>query len=159
MLIYFRAVAYSVALVMSSGLILLHASPTIAGALAIGLATDRELDFAYGIATEGDDTHNREKAMNLCRGIVEKGDNYRDEGPALKGKKLCKIVGMFHDQCAAVAYNNATIPIAATGVGWAIADISDAAKEQALTMCRAMAKGKERSPCVVVMFKCGGAAK
>jgi Domain of unknown function (DUF4189) len=159
MLIYFRAVTYSVTLVISSGLILLQSSPSIAGALAIGLDTRGELDFAYGSSAEGDDTYTRKKALNLCRGITEAGDNYRDEGPALKGKKLCKIVGMFHDQCAAVAYNNATIPIAATGVGWAIGENSDAAKEQALTMCRSMAKGKERSPCVVVSIRCDGAAK
>jgi hypothetical protein len=137
------------------GVMMLWAYPSAAqGALAIGLpARGPSAGFVYGMSVNN--ANSRTTAMNLCRGIDTNNNAIPDR--ASEAQSSCKIVGTFHDRCAAAAHNG-TKHIPATGVGWAIAATSAAAKNQALANCEAMAKGRGNSACAVEGFRCDGAA-
>ena len=73
-------------------------------------------------------------------------------------KSLCKVVATFSNQCAAEAID----PKDGTpGFGWAIADNSTDAKNQALANCRATAGPTRQDACVVgdKGLWCDGSAK
>ncbi len=73
-------------------------------------------------------------------------------------RSLCKVMATFSNQCAAEAMD----PKDGTpGYGWAIANTSDDAKNQALAKCRATAGPDRQDACVVgeKALWCDGSAK
>jgi len=63
----------------------------------------------------------------------------------------CRVVGLFTDQCFAIAF----APAAATGLGWAIDADKHAAERQAMNVCAAAA-GEHRDQCRIVQSRCDG---
>ena len=73
-----------------------------------------------------------------------------------RAQALCAVVHSFRDQCFAVAMD----PEDATpGVGWAIADDTEAASRDALAKCVATAGDDRRDACQISHAECDGAAK
>lgn len=122
-------------------IILLPRPATAAGALAVGVPSDvAKGGFTYGSGLDKpSEDEARETALKACRGS-------RDAVKDPKLASLCVVVGTFHDQCFAIAWD----PKPGTpGVGWAISPTKQAADSQALANCRATAGKGRRDYCVV----------
>lgn len=121
-----------------SALALAPTAPSRAvAALALGVPSDVAKEgVSMGLFT-GEQTVEaaRAKALDQCH---KQGSD--------KTKALCVVVRVFRNQCAAFAID----PKPGTpGFGWAIADDSDKAKNQALESCRDMAGPSRADACVV----------
>ena len=122
-----------------------------AGALAAGVPSDvAEHGLAlYVWVNEATIDQAKVKALDGCKTIPHSSNT---------SKALCKVVATFSNQCAAEALD----PQDGTpGYGWAIADTSKAAKEQALANCRDTAGPTRQDACVVPerSLWCDGRAK
>jgi hypothetical protein len=70
-------------------------------------------------------------------------------------RSLCKVVSTFSNQCAAVAMDPAG---GTSGFGWAVANSTWQAKQQALASCKSSA-GDRAGDCQVVTTSCDGSAR
>jgi len=80
-------------------------------------------------------------ALDTCRRLA----NVREAA------ENCRVVGLFTDQCFAIAF----APAAATGLGWAIDADKREAERKAMNDCAAAA-GDHRDQCRVVQSRCDG---
>jgi hypothetical protein len=119
------------------------------GALAIGLPNDVvSVGFAFGYQTNSPTVYEaRQKALAACHGAAH---------AAPGAQALCTIVGSFNNQCVAAAEDPAN---GTPGVGWAVADDKDTAKQDALTMCQMKSPPARQAACKVIDSACDGSAK
>lgn len=120
-----------------------------AGAVAIAEPDDVVADgYAAGIAYRHKTAAEAEaRALRECQSV-------EDAPPSTR--KLCKIVRVFDNQCAAVALD----PQAGTpGAGWAVADTLASARDEALKRCEATAGAARQGECRVTAEGCDGKAK
>jgi hypothetical protein len=122
--------------------VILLPRPTVAaGALAVGVPPDvAKTGFTYGgMVNKPSEDEARTLALKGCR---ETRDAVKDP----KLASLCVVIGTFHDQCFAIAWD----PKAGTpGVGWSISPTRQEAESKALANCRATAGAGRRDYCVV----------
>ena len=114
------------------------AGPCLAdGALAAGVPDDVAKD-GLSLFTEVNSATSKRAQSLAIAGCKTVGST--------TSKSLCKVVATFSNQCAAEAMDpqNGT-----PGYGWAVADNSADAKEQALAKCRATAGPTRQDACVV----------
>jgi hypothetical protein len=119
------------------------------GAIAVGQPKDVAKDgYAYAYSTgKADMPTARTEALETCR---KPGSGKSDQG-----RKLCKVVGTFTNECIAVAMD----PKAGTpGVGWAIGGTLQLAEAQAITRCQATAAGRGEY-CKIDNSQCDGEKK
>jgi hypothetical protein len=135
---------------MTLAIALAHSGPCLAaGAVALGLPSDVATEgiaifIQVGSATMEDA---KAKALAGCKALPK---------PSESTKALCKIVATFRNQCAAGAIDpEDNTP----GFGWAIADDSAQARNQALANCRDTAGPTRQDACVVSRHWCDGSAK
>ena len=131
--------------------VLLQSQRAVAeGAIAVGQPKDVAKDgYAYAYSTGKADMQTaRTEALETCR---KPGSGKSDEG-----RKLCRVVGTFTNECIAVAMD----PKAGTpGVGWAIGGTLQLAEAQAITRCKATAGAGRGEFCKVDNPRCDGEAK
>jgi hypothetical protein len=109
------------------------------GALAIGLPADvARQGFAAGFKMNAND-------MEAAR-LAALASCHEAAGASAEAKKLCTVVATFRDQCFAVAMDPAD---GTPGVGWAVAETSQLANQQALEQCRGSAGPKRRDYCEI----------
>ena len=121
-------------------------SPGIAaadGALAIGVTTPiAQGGLAYGFTRHFAPRESAQAAaLDTCRktaNVPQTAEN-------------CRVVGMFTDQCFAIAF----IPESGSGYGWAIDADRQAAERKALHDCAGMA-GNDADRCRVIQARCDG---
>jgi hypothetical protein len=123
------------------------------GALAIGMPQGNpNKGFRHSkFVDEPDADTAQSKAMKDCRAA---------KNP--KTGEACRLIGTFHNQCAAVAVNgdvvnNFDAPIIAAG--WAIASTSAEAANRAIAQCEGMRKGRAKLCAVEGKILCDGDAK
>jgi hypothetical protein len=118
------------------------------GALAVGMpGNDPSNGFRYATNSDKSIEDARADAIAQCR-----KSKYPNTG------KACKLIEIYHNECAAVAFNgDADTP--STAVGWSIAADSRSAKSEALEKCEQMRKGKGRECHVDGDATCDGSAK
>jgi hypothetical protein len=106
-------------------LIFAHVDSCVAaGAVAIGLPSD----VAKQGVSMGSDVNNKTMDAAKSQAVAQ----CKSSGSAISNP-LCKVVATFQNQCVATTID----PKAGTpGFGWAIADTSQAASEQAMANCR-----------------------
>ena len=126
-------------------------SPTISSAksaFALGLSDNVANDgLSYGYGT-GHTTRDEAEAAAL--------DQCRTKASTDLQRNLCKIIDHFDDRCLAVAWD----PKPGTpGFGWAIADTSSGARDQAISICRQSAGGDRAAYCVVDKSPCDGTGR
>jgi hypothetical protein len=120
------------------------------GAIAVGQPKDVAKEgYAYAYSTGKADMQTaRTEALETCR---KPGSGKSDQG-----RKLCKVVGTFTNECIAVAMD----PKAGTpGVGWAIGGTLQLAEAQAVTRCKATAGAGRGEYCKVDNSRCDGEKK
>src|SRR6185437_5455137 len=120
------------------------------GAIAVGQPKDVAKEgYAYAYSTgKADMPTARTEALDACR----KPGN----GKSPQGRKLCKVVGTFTNECIAVAMD----PKAGTpGVGWAIGGTLQLAEAQAVTRCKATAGAGRGEYCKIDNSRCDGEKK
>ena len=133
------------------GIALLHPHRAAAeGAIAVGEPKDVAKDgYAYGYSTgKADLKAATAEALETCR----KPGNGKSE----QGRKLCKTVGTFTNECVAVAMDPGQ---GTPGVGWAISGTLQLAEDQAMARCKATAGAGRGSYCVIDHSRCDGAPK
>ena len=133
------------------GIAILHPYPALAeGAIAVGEPKDVAKDgYAYGYSTGKPDLKSAStEALETCR----KPGNGKSE----QGRKLCKTVGTFTNECVAVAMDPGQ---GTPGVGWAIGGTLQLAEDQAMTRCKATAGAGRRESCVIDHSRCDGEPK
>jgi hypothetical protein len=122
--------------VLALAVILAETGPiTAAGAVAVGMPADvAKQGVSMGVSTKAHTMDEaKAKAVSDCKTVGSP-----------QSKALCKVVATFSNQCAALAED----PKPGTpGFGWAIADTSQAAKDQAMANCRDTAGAKRRDAC------------
>ena len=126
------------------------------GALAVGLPDGSPSNgFVYGVTTKMQLDQAQSTALDICKGINRENNKIPDR--ASKPQAACKIIKAFRDQCVAVSFNGDQ-HTPSTGVGWSIAQTSDAASTNALAACNTMRKGRGPS-CRLATQYCDGEAK
>ncbi|HVZ14552.1 MAG TPA: DUF4189 domain-containing protein [Bauldia sp.] len=127
---------------------LLASTPVFAtGAIAVGKPSNVARNgVAVGLNGDWDTkAHARADALTQCKATDVKAST----------RALCKVVGTFANQCAVIAMD----PQGGTsGFGWAVANSSWQAKQQALASCRSSA-GARADACKVVTTSCDGNAR
>ena len=120
------------------------------GAIAVGDPKDVAKDgYAYGYSTgKADLKAATAEALETCG----KPGNGKSE----QGRKLCKTVGTFTNECVAVAMDPGQ---GTPGVGWAIGGTLQLAEDQAMTRCKATAGAGRRESCVIDHSRCDGEPK
>jgi hypothetical protein len=132
-------------------LAMLHPQRALAeGAIAVGEPKDVAKDgYAYGYSTgKADLKAATAEALETCR---QPGN-----GKSEQGRKLCKTVGTFTNECVAVAMDPGQ---GTPGVGWAIGRTLKLAEDQAMTRCKATAGASRRESCVIDHSRCDGEPK
>jgi len=148
-LLFGRASAVLVAALLGFAMLQPHRAAA-EGALAVGVPKDVAKDgFAYAYSTgKADMATARTDALETCR--------KPDSSKSPQGRKLCKVVGTFTNECVAVAID----PKAGTpGVGWAIGGTLQLAEAQAMTRCKATAGAGRRESCKIDNSRCDGEKK
>ena len=120
------------------------------GAIAVGEPKDVAKDgYAYGYSTGKPDLKSAStEALETCR---KPGNGKSDAG-----RKLCKTVGTFTNECVAVAMDPGQ---GTPGVGWAIGGTMQLAEDQAMNRCKATAGAGRRESCVIDHSRCDGEPK
>lgn len=140
----FTAVAVAVVSMMS----MLPSTPvSAAGAVAVGQpANVAKNGIAVGLNGDWDTkAHARTDAVIQCKATNVKSST----------RALCHVVSTFTNQCAAIAMD----PQGGTsGFGWAVANSTWEAKQQALVSCRSSA-GSRADACKVITTSCDGDAR
>ena len=144
----------SVATILASAILGLAAVPWPStrafadGALVVGMpGNDPSNGFRYATNSVKSTEDARADAIAQCR-----KSKYPNTG------KACKLIEIFTDECAAVAFNgDADTP--STAVGWSIAANSRSAKREALEKCDQMRKGKGRECHIDGEATCDGSAQ
>jgi hypothetical protein len=129
----------------------LHPQRALAeGAIAVGEPKDVAKDgYAYGYSTgKADLKAATVEALETCG----KPGNGKSEA----GRKLCKTVGTFTNECVAVAMDPDT---GTPGVGWAIGGTLKLAESLAMTRCNATAGAGRGESCVIDHSRCDGETK
>ncbi len=118
-----------------------------AGAVAVGKpANVAKNGVAVGLNGDWDTkSQARTDAVTQCKAADVKSST----------RALCKVVSTFSNQCAAIAMD----PQGGTsGFGWAVANSTWEAKQQALASCRSSA-GDRAGNCKVITTSCDGNAR
>ena len=123
---------------------------TAEGAIAVGQPKDVAKEgYAYAYSTGKVDTKTATtEALETCR---KPGNGKSDQG-----RKLCKVVGTFTNQCVAVAMDPGK---GTPGVGWAIGGTLQLARDQAIEKCKATAGAGRQESCVIDNSRCDGEKK
>ena len=123
--------------------------------LALGLpAGGPSRGWTYGYGSTAND------ALNYCRGVTVGtnknngiSDGNADRPPDdTEAERACKIIGDLKGQCFAFA-SNGSEKVAASALGWTIADSDDSAREGAMSKCAAMRSGTV-SACILRYSYC-----
>jgi lipoprotein NlpI len=132
---------------LAGALALVFLSPDIAaadGALAIGAASPIvQGGLAYGFTRHFSPRESAQAvAVDTCRKLAN----------VPQTAASCRVVGMFTDQCFAIAFTPQAAP---TGFGWAIEADRQMAVRKAMNLCAGMA-GDDAKSCKVVESRCDG---
>jgi hypothetical protein len=132
---------------LAGAVALVFLSPRMAvadGALAIGAASPIvQGGLAYGFTRH---LSPRDSAQTLAL------DTCRKLANAPQTAANCRVVGMFTDQCFAIAFTPQAAP---TGFGWAIEADRQTAIRKAMNICAGMA-GDDAKNCKVIESRCDG---
>jgi uncharacterized protein DUF4189 len=135
---------------MTVAVILTQADHCVAaGAVALGLPSD--------VAKQGISMGFEVNAKTMDEAKSDAIARCKSSGSAIS-KPLCKVVATFQNQCAALAED----PKDGTpGFGWAVANTSQAATDQAMANCRDTAGRARKNACQLdpIGAKCDGSAK
>lgn len=141
------------ALLATAHLVAGYAPAFAEGALAVGLPKGNpDNGFVYGYEVNSQTRQGaKDTAMAYCQG-KEAVENAIPEN-ASKPQKACAVIEVFQGRCVAVAMNGSQTR-ASTGVGWAIANTKDSAKQIAIDNCKSMAGKKMPEECWVQNVAC-----
>jgi lipoprotein NlpI len=136
-----------IAKILAGLLALLLLSPGTAaadGALAIGATSPIvQGGFAYGFTRHFSPRESAQAvAVDTCRKLANVPQTAAD----------CRVVGMFTDQCFAIAFTPQAAP---TGFGWSIDANRQMAERKAMDGCAKMA-GEDAKSCKVIQSRCDG---
>jgi lipoprotein NlpI len=131
------------AALLATALLAAPGSATADGVLAIGVSSPIvQGGVTYGyVRNFSPPASAQAAALDTCRRLANV--------PA--AAESCRIVGLFTDQCFAIAF----APAAATGLGWAIDADKHEAERKAMNDCAAAA-GDHRDQCRIVQSRCDG---
>jgi hypothetical protein len=120
------------------------------GAIAVGEPKDVAKEgYAYGFSTgKADMKTATAEALEACR----KPDSSSSE----PGRKLCKVIGTFTNECVAVALDPG---MGTPGVGWAIGGNLKIAESMAIQRCKSTAGPGRGDYCKIDNSRCDGEAK
>ncbi|MBR2536834.1 MAG: DUF4189 domain-containing protein [Hyphomicrobium sp.] len=130
-----------------------YAPASAEGALAVGLPLGSpDNGFVYGYEVNNKTRQGaKDTAMAYCQG-KDAVDNAIPEN-ASKPQKACAVIEVFQGRCVAIAMNGSQTR-ASTGVGWAIANTKDIAKQFAIDNCKSMAGKNMPDECWVQNVAC-----
>lgn len=139
---------------VAAAILLFASKPVLAdAALAVGLpGGNPDNGFVYGYEVNNATREGAEEtAMAICQGRQIK-ENAIPQNPS-KPQKACAVVEVFHGRCVAIAMNGSQTR-ASSGVGWAVANTKESAKQIAIDNCKSMAGKKLPDECWVQNAAC-----